>query len=152
MIALVCMMQLKKFQQTTPAQPPATTSNSTYTQELLNEPPSPLPAVVPAVNTEAENEEQDSKQKALSIAQNHLLSGNRGTIASYLNHIYQDQLTQGYSGGWGVEPWYKNTYIVKYRLTKARKEPIIYVFQVDVDANKLTGALNNISLDLVGKI
>ncbi len=152
MVALVCMMQLKKFQRVTTPQTTSASSNSAYTQELLNEPHSSLPAVVPATSTETANATQDPKQKALSIAQNHLLSGNRGTIVNYLNHIYQDQLTQGYTADWGVEPLYKNTYIVKYRLTKTRKEPIIYVFQVDVDANKLTGALNNISLDLVGKI
>ena len=145
-------MQLKKFQRVTPPQTTSASSNSAYTQELLNEPPSPLPATVSAAAADVENTEQDPKQKALSIAQNHLLPGNRGTIVNYLNHIYQDQLTQGYTAAWGVEPLYKNTYIVKYRLTKTRKEPIIYVFQVDVDANKLTGALNNISLDLVGKI
>ena len=69
-----------------------------------------------------------------------------------LPHLYQTQLAQGYTATWGAEPLYKDTYIVKYRLTKTRKEPIIYVFQANVAANKLTGALNNISLDLVGKI
>ena len=45
-----------------------------------------------------------------------------------------------------------NVYIVKYRLSKTRSEPVVYIFQVDVARNKLTGALNNITLDLVGKI
>lgn len=31
-------------------------------------------------------------------------------------------------------------------------EPIVYVFQADAASGKLTGALNNIALDLVGKI
>ena len=84
--------------------------------------------------------------------QNYPLSGNRGKLAAYLTHIYQSQLAQGYTGTWEAEALHKNTYLVKYRLTKTRKEPIIYVFQADVVANKLTGALNNISLDLVGKI
>lgn len=92
------------------------------------------------------------EQKALSIVQNYPLSGNRGTLANYLTHIYQSQLAQGYVGAWEAEALHKNTYLVKYRLTKTRKEPIIYIFQADVAQGKLTGALNNISLDLVGKI
>ena len=31
-------------------------------------------------------------------------------------------------------------------------EPIVYVFQADVSKGTLTGALNNVALDLLGKI
>ncbi len=143
--------------QTTQA-PVAPTSTA---QELLAETPAPAPAPTPAVTAmpairapqaavNAQNTAQE--QKAMAVVQNHVLSGQRGTIAEYLNRIYRAQLSQGYSGTWGAEPLYKNTYIVKYRLTKTRKEPIIYVFQADVAQGKLTGALNNISLDLIGKL
>ena len=150
MVALVCVLQFKKRPQ---ASVPAATSTQTtanaYTQELLNEaaPTAPTPApVLPA------NQDETQEQKALEIVKNYQLSGNRGTIASYFDRIYQAQLSQGYTAAWEAEPLYKDTYIVKYRLTKTRKEPIIYVFQANVATNKLTGALNNISLDLVGKI
>ncbi len=114
--------------------------------ELLEEPVEPASLVVqPAASLSQE-------QKALSIVQNYPLSNQRGSLASYLNRIYKSQLAQGYQAIWQAEPLYKNTYIVKYQLTKTRKEPIIYVFQADVAQGKLTGALNNISLDLVGKI
>ena len=114
--------------------------------ELLEEPVEPAPvAQQPATPPTLE-------QKALSIVQNYPLSKHRGSLASYLNRIYKSQLAQGYQAVWQAEPLYRNTYIVKYQLTKTRKEPIIYVFQADVAQGKLTGALNNISLDLVGKI
>ena len=90
--------------------------------------------------------------KALQIVKEYKLSGNRGTIESYFNRIYANQLTQGYQAQWATETLHKSTYIVKYRLIKPRMEPIVYVFQVDASAGKLTGALNNITLDLVGKI
>ncbi len=146
MVALVCVLQFKKNTQTPPRT--ATPVAQTHPQEILNETPTVLPPapVLPPATDETQ------EQKALSIVQNYTLSGNRGTIANYLNRIYQTQLAQGYTATWGAEPLYKDTYIVKYRLTKTRKEPIIYVFQANVAANKLTGALNNISLDLVGKI
>ena len=108
--------------------------------ELLEETPTAAPAAV------------TNEQKAISIVQNYPLGNKRGTVESYLKRVYKTQLAQGYSDSWSAEPLYKNTYVVKYRLTKTRKEPIIYVFQADVAQGKLTAALNNISLDLVGKL
>lgn len=148
MIALVIVLQFKKRPQDTPAVQNTPATHTAYTQEFLKE-TQPVVPPTPAVTVPA-HETQD--QKALSIVQNYPLSGNRGPLAAYLNRIYQTQLSQGYTATWQAEPLHQSTYIVKYRLTKTRKEPIIYVFQADVASNKLTGALNNISLDLVGKI
>ena len=125
---------------------PTSTSMPTA-QEILSERTTPV-----AAPTQEPAAPMTEEQKALQIVQHYQLPQNKGKLADYLNRIYRAQLAQGYSAKWETEPLYKNTYIVKYRLTKTRKEPIIYVFQADVAANKLTGALNNISLDLVGKI
>lgn len=92
------------------------------------------------------------QEKALAIAKNYLLPTQHVTVENYLNKLYAVQLSQGYEGAWSAEPLHKSTYIVKYRLTKTRTEPVVYVFQVDTSTGKLTGALNNITLDLVGKI
>lgn len=140
--------QMQARSATVAPQEPATAVSTA--QQLLSEAPStpsappqePAPAAQPT----------DPRQQALNIVQNHLLSNKRGTLSNYLNTIYQTQLSQGYTGTWEAQPLHKNTYLVKYQLTKTRKEPIIYVFQADVAKGKLTGALNNISLDLVGKI
>ena len=102
-----------------------------------------VPAAAPAPVTAA--------GKALAAVQNYRLSEDRGTIASYFDRIYQDRLAQGYTAAWSVEPLHKSTYIVKYRLTKTRTEPIVYVFQADAQRDRLTGALNNAALDLIGK-
>lgn len=107
-------------------------------------PPAPPPAVKP--------QPVSASDKALSAVQNYTLSGGRGTVAAYLDHLYRDKLSQGYTGAWSAEPLHKNAYIVKYRLTKTRMEPIVYVFQADVSKGTLTGALNNVALDLLGKI
>lgn len=104
----------------------------------------PKPVPPPAPPTAAD--------RALAAVQNHRLPGDKGTIASYFDRIYKTQLSQGYTGVWSAEALHKNTYIVKYRLSKTRLEPVVYVFQADAAQGKLTGALNNIALDLVGKI
>lgn len=90
--------------------------------------------------------------KALAAVQNYQLPGGKGTVASYFDRMYKTQMSQGYTGEWSAEALHKNTYIVKYRLSKTRTEPIVYVFQADAARGKLTGALNNVALDLIGKI
>jgi hypothetical protein len=93
-----------------------------------------------------------TQDKVLAVVQNYQLPNGKGTIASYFDRTYKDKLDKGYTASWSAEPLHKSTYIVKYRLTKTRVEPIVYVFQVDASRGRLTGALNNIALDLVGKI
>ena len=142
--ALLLTLQFSRSKQAAPVT--AAPVAQTHAQELLNEPDPVVPTPPPAAVTPTD------EQKALEIVKNYPLSGGRGSLANYLQQIYKTQLAQGYQAAWAAEPLYKNTYVVKYRLTKTRKEPIIYIFQVDVATQKLTGALNNISLDLVGKI
>ena len=93
-----------------------------------------------------------AQDKALAAVQNYQLPNDKGTIAAYFDKLYQNHLAQGYTASWSVEPLHKSIYIVKYRLTKTRTEPIVYVFQADGVNGKLTGALNNVALDLVGRI
>lgn len=91
-------------------------------------------------------------QTALVSVQNYELPNGRGTIKDYLQNYYAPQFNKGYEADWSVSLLHKNTYIVQYRLTKTRTEPIVYVFEADGEKGLLTGALNNITLDLVGKI
>lgn len=122
--------------------------SSTVTQEE-----NLIPSLDVSVPPPPENiKEASLSTKALLAVQNYQLPGNKGTIGAYLERLYRPQMNQGYTGIWSVEPLHKNIYIVKYRLTKTRLEPIVYVFQADAVQGKLTGALNNITLDLVGKI
>ena len=106
----------------------------------------PIPAVAPAVIIKTPEEQ------AVEIVQNYVLDSNRGTVKNFLSQHYAAQLAAGYTEVWSAEPLHRNTYVVKYRLSKTRQEPIMYIFQVDTAKKKLTGALNNITLDLVGKI
>lgn len=91
-------------------------------------------------------------QTALLAVQQYELPNGRGTVKEYLQSYYAPQFAKGYEADWSVALLHKNIYIVQYRLTKTRTEPIVYVFQADGEKGILTGALNNITLDLVGKI
>lgn len=90
--------------------------------------------------------------RARAIAQDYYLPEYHSTIGEYFDRIYKDKKAEGYTTAWSVDPLHKDVYIVKYRVTKTRKEPIMYIFQVDTGKDKLVGALNNVTLDLVGKI
>ena len=109
-------------------------------------------ADVTPVQEPAKPAQPTKADRAIETVKNHLLAGNKGTIVSYFDRLYKKELSSGYSEEWSAEPLHKNIYIVKYRLTKTRQEPIVYVFQADTSKNKLTGALNNVALDLIGKI
>ncbi|MBO7238237.1 MAG: hypothetical protein J6U96_02960 [Elusimicrobiaceae bacterium] len=122
-------------------------SKSTTTQTVAAMPAAARTAVEPAAVAVKTPEEQ-----AQEIVQNYVLDNQRGTVADYLNRHYAQQLASGYSADWSAEPLHRNVYVVKYRLSKTRQEPIVYIFQADTAKKKLTGALNNITLDLVGKI
>lgn len=96
--------------------------------------------------------EVSAQDMALQVVKNYELPDSNGKIADYFDRIYKSKLAQGYNAVWSATPLHNNVYIVKYRLSKTRLEPVVYLFQVDVSTNKLIGALNNITLDLVGKI
>ena len=114
--------------------------------------PQPQPAEPEVTPAPVTPKPMTAEEKALAAVQNFQLPGDKGTIASYFDRVYQDRIAQGYTAHWSVEPLHKSTYIVKYRLTKTRTEPVVYVFQADAVRGQLTGALNNIALDLIGRI
>lgn len=93
-----------------------------------------------------------AEDKALSAVKNFYLPQMGVTIGQYFDNIYKDKKAEGYITSWAVEPLHKNIYVVKYRVSKTRQEPVVYIFQADVVQGKLTGALNNAALDLVGKL
>lgn len=121
-------------------------------QEALSLPGAPSAKAKSAALAAPAAPELNPVDTARQIVQNYNLPNFNGKVSDYFDRIYKDKLAQGYSATWSAERLHNNVYIVKYRLSKTRSEPVVYIFQVDVARNKLTGALNNITLDLVGKI
>ena len=121
-------------------------------QEALSLPAAPSAKAKSAASAAPAAPELNPVDTARQIVQNYNLPNFNGKVSDYFDRIYKDKLAQGYSATWSAERLHNNVYIVKYRLSKTRSEPVVYIFQVDVARNKLTGALNNITLDLVGKI
>lgn len=85
------------------------------------------------------------ENQAISIVQNTMLSGKGKTIEVYFKEIYGDD----YQTSWSAKPFTQKTYIVEFFASKVRNEPFVYLFRVDMDKKEITGALNNITLDLL---
>ena len=86
------------------------------------------------------------------VVSSYYLDTKRGTVGEWFKQIFTENIKQGYVENWLVEHLYENTYVVQYRLTKPRKEPIVYIFEVDYKDKTITSALNNATMDLLAGI
>ena len=86
-----------------------------------------------------------SEEQVIDIVKNTRLTNNRGNIGDYLNRIYGEN----YQSSWSAKPFTDKVYIVEFFASQVRNEPYVYLFRVDMDQKKITGALNNITLDLL---
>ncbi len=95
-----------------------------------------------AVQTEKEVTYED---QAIEIVKNTTIKSKGKTIDEYLKELYATD----YKCSWSAKPLTQKTYIVEFFASQVRSEPFVYLFRVDVDEKAITGALNNITLDLL---
>lgn len=93
----------------------------------------------------AQQKQIASEEQVIDIVKNTKLSSKRQTIGEYLQSVYG----MGYQTSWSAKPFTDNVYIVEFFASQVRNEPYVYLFRVDIDQKKITGALNNITLDLL---
>ena len=86
-----------------------------------------------------------SEDQAIDIVKNTVLSSKGKTIESYFKEVYGTE----YKYSWSAKPFTDKTYIVEFFASQVRSEPFVYLFRVDLEEQKITGALNNITLDLL---
>lgn len=86
------------------------------------------------------------------IVSSYYLDTNRGTVGEWFKRLFSQNIKDGYVENWLVEHLYENIYVVQYRLTKPRKEPIVYIFEIDYKDKTITSALNNATIDLLSGI
>lgn len=85
------------------------------------------------------------EDQVIDIVKNTKLLSKGRTIGEYLQDLYGAD----YKSAWSAKPFTDNVYIVEFFASQVRSEPYVYLFRVDVDQKKITGALNNITLDLL---
>ena len=86
-----------------------------------------------------------SEDQVIDIVKNTKLASKKQTIGEYLQSVYGIE----YQTSWSAKPFTDNVYIVEFFASQVRNEPYVYLFRVDMDQKKITGALNNITLDLL---
>lgn len=122
-------------------EPPAQSATKAEVKPEVNA--APLPIVPAPTLLEARIKE------AVEVAKKYQLSANRGELEAYFNGYFKNYFEQGYASAWSAEHLYRDSYIVKYRLVKPRKEPIVYIFETDLNKKTIVGALNNSAMDLL---
>ena len=86
-----------------------------------------------------------SEDQVINIVKDTQLASKGKTIGEYLQDIYG----KDYQYSWSAKPFTDKVYIVEFFASQVRSEPFVYLFRVDTDQKKITGALNNITLDLI---
>ncbi len=104
-----------------------------------------LPSTIAAEGETIKPASASYEEQVINIVKNTKLSSKGKTIGEYLQNTYGAE----YSSSWSAKPFTDNVYIVEFFASKVRSEPYVYLFRVDVDQKKITGALNNITLDLL---
>ncbi len=92
-----------------------------------------------------EEPEISVEDRVINIVKDTELPNKGKTIGAYL----QDTYSTGYQTSWSAKPFTDKVYIVEFFASQVRNEPYVYLFRVDIDQKKITGALNNITLDLL---
>lgn len=131
-------------------QEPSAQSQNTLQSSEAKTDNSLMPEISEQKNKELSEEEilkpkLSLEEQVIDIVKNTQLTNNRGTIGDYLNKVYGDN----YQSSWSTKPFTENVYIVEFFASQVRSEPFVYLFRVDIDQKKITGALNNITLDLL---
>ncbi len=109
------------------------------------------PAAQPEENSSVQgllNKEEpqiSTEDTVINIVKDTKLPNKGQTIGEYL----QDTYGTGYQTSWSAKPFTDKVYIVEFFASQVRTEPYVYLFRVDIDQKKITGALNNITLDLL---
>lgn len=86
------------------------------------------------------------EEQTIDIVKNTMLKSKGETIGEYFQNVYGEN----YQTSWSAKPFTEKIYIVEFFASQVRSEPFVYLFRVDIEQQKITGALNNITLDLIG--
>ena len=120
--------------------------SSEESQDLTSEAIEPKSYDQETVSSEEFSEPKPNiEEQVIDIVKNTRLAKKGETIEEYLHNTYGME----YQSSWSAKPFTDNVYIVEFFASQVRKEPFVYLFRVDVDQKKITGALNNITLDLI---
>ncbi|MGC8866905.1 MAG: hypothetical protein ACP5PA_01670 [Elusimicrobiales bacterium] len=107
-----------------------------------------------ATNSVSEKEDEikiakinENVKNAIEIVKNHNLGDGKGSIERWLSNTVA-------SGVRGKEEWNAtylsgSVFVVQYRFLRYRAEPVVYLFEVDVDKKEIVRGINNNAINLL---
>lgn len=85
-------------------------------------------------------------QRAIDIVKNYNLGDGKGTIERWLSNSVT--LSSG-KEEWNATYLSGNLFVVQYRFLRFKSEPIVYLFEVDVEKNEIVRGINNNAINLL---
>ena len=111
-------------------------------------------AVLVSTKTEDKSEINISKinenvKKSIDIVKNFDLGGGRGNIEKWFSNSFSNKSVKE---EWNATYLSGSLFVVQYRALRYKQEPIVYLFEVDVDKGVIVRGINNNAIDLLSSV
>ncbi|MCX7905248.1 MAG: hypothetical protein N2446_00930 [Elusimicrobiales bacterium] len=89
----------------------------------------------------------ESVKEAVDLVKNYNLGEGKGTIERWLSNT----IASGIKGKeeWNATYLTKNIFVVQYRFLRFKGEPIVYLFEVDIEKKQIIRGINNNAINLL---
>jgi len=88
----------------------------------------------------------ENVKKSIEIVKNFELGGGRGSISKWFSNSFSGRSVKE---EWNATYLSGSLFVVQYRAIRYKQEPIVYLFEVDVDRGVVVRGINNNAIDLL---
>ncbi|MEF3280690.1 MAG: hypothetical protein K6357_06980 [Elusimicrobiota bacterium] len=89
----------------------------------------------------------ENVKRSIDIVKNYDLGDGKGNISRWFSNVFS--ASSQVKEEWNATYLSGNLFVVQYRVLRYKNEPIVYLFEVDVDKNKIVRGINNNAIDLL---
>lgn len=89
----------------------------------------------------------ENVRKSIDIVKNYDLGDGRGKMQSWFSNTFS--ASNQVKEEWNATFLSGNLFVVQYRVLRYKQEPIVYLFEVDVEKNNIVRGINNNAIDLL---
>ncbi|MCX7647868.1 MAG: hypothetical protein N2Z60_04580, partial [Elusimicrobiales bacterium] len=134
-------------------------SNSMESSKIASKPKFPKenipeqsiePSTQTRINTSSDlnvSKINENVRKSIDIVKNYDLGDGKGKIQSWFSNTFS--ASNQVKEEWNATFLSGNLFVVQYRVLRYKQEPIVYLFEVDVEKNNIVRGINNNAIDLL---
>ncbi|MEW6013092.1 MAG: hypothetical protein AB1602_06805 [Elusimicrobiota bacterium] len=89
----------------------------------------------------------ENVRKSIDIVKNYDLGDGKGKMQSWFSNTFS--ASNQVKEEWNATFLSGNLFVVQYRVLRYKQEPIVYLFEVDVEKNNIVRGINNNAIDLL---